>query len=121
MARLKFTHRLIPLRLARGNDSSIDVVFQIENLTDKEMLLSIEGKLPKNALLGFDPNLVHKRAMKKLGTLEPGEYVEASLRVYGARQTKPGDYPILLIVNEHYQDYTKVLEEYKRMGTIRVI
>ena len=121
MAHLKFTHRLIPLRLSRSSDSSIDIVFQIENKSDKELLLSIEGRLPKDALLGFDPNLVHRRAMKKIGTVQPGEYVEASLRIYGARQTPPGDYPVLLIVNEHYMDYSKVMEEYKRVATIRVI
>lgn len=100
----------------------MDIIFRIENLTEKPMLVSIEARiLKKTALLGFDDKLLHKHAVKKVGTLKPFQSVEVPIRIYGDPRTRPDDYPLELKVYEHYLDYDKVLGEYRREANIRVI
>ena len=121
MAGIKFTYKIIPLRLSRSHDNSVDIVVRLTNLDEEEKLISVEGKIVSHGLLGFDKNLTHKKAIKKVGVLLPGKSVEFPIRVYGSAQTKEGDYDVDLTLYEHFQDFNKVMESYTRRCTIRVI
>ena len=121
MEGIRFTYRLIPLRMSKTHDNNLDIVVRVTNNSEEEKLLSLEAKILSHGLLGFDSSLTHKKAVKKIGVLEPGKTVEFPIRIYGSSQTRPGDYEVELRLFEHFQDFTKVVESYPRVCTIRVI
>lgn len=120
MSGINFTYRLVPLRLSR-NDPLITVLVRVSNDTEEKKLLSMEAKVLTHGLLGFDRALNYKKAFKKIGELEPGASVEFSIKVYGSKQTKEGDYEILLTLYENFQDFDKVLSSRSKKCNIKVI
>ena len=121
MAGIKFTYKIIPLRMSRGQDTSVDVIVSLENNTEEEKLVSLEAAIKTHGLLGFDQALTHKRALKKVGVLKPSQRVEFPIRLYGSTQTRPMDYDIDLTLFEHFQDFSKVVHQFTRTCTVRVI
>ncbi|RME79833.1 MAG: hypothetical protein D6769_01315 [Methanobacteriota archaeon] len=121
MAGIRFTYKIIPLRMSRGQDTSVDIIVSLENNTEEEKLVSVEALIKTHGLIGFDQALTHKRAVKKVGILKPSQRVEFPIRVYGSTQTKPLDYDVELTLFEHFQDLTKVVNQFSRTCAIRVI
>ncbi len=121
MAGLKFTYRFIPLRFSPKTDKFVGLVLTIYNNTDEEKLVSFDLEIKTKGLLGFDQNAIHKRAIKKVGKLIPGEKREIMVKIYGTNATKANDYDIEIVLNEHYLDYDKILTRYKKEISLRVV
>ena len=103
-------HSFVPMRVLEKSGSSVDIIFDVYNNTDKEVLLSFDFKLPKKALIGFDPTATKKETTVKLKKIPPFEKTSFYITIYTTSQTPAYDYPILYYINYHVDDYSKVLE-----------
>jgi uncharacterized membrane protein len=121
MEDLLFTYKLLPLRIVKGKDNTLDIIVHVENRAENERLMSVEAVIKTNGLIGFDPTLTNKKAIAKLGYLKPYSKKEVSIRVYASNNTESKNYKIELYLIEHYQDYTKVMHAYKRTIDVSVV
>ncbi|MEM4295679.1 MAG: hypothetical protein QXS91_02640 [Candidatus Anstonellales archaeon] len=121
MEDISFTYKLLPLRIVKGKDNTLDIIVKVENRSDKEKLVSIEALIKSPGILGFDPTLSNKKAIAKLGLIKPLSKKEVPIRVYASPNTESKNYEIELYLIEHFQDYTKVMHAYKRKIDVMVV
>lgn len=119
---LSLSIRFLPLRLSAKKDNQTDMLVTIINKSEEKQLLSFEAFLPPREMVGFDRTVINKHYEKKLGNVEAGAKVDFAVPIYATTQTKPGNYPIGVLANIHYVDYTKVMPTgIKRKVYLRVV
>ncbi len=121
MAGIRFFYRFIPLRFSPKADKYVGMVITVENRSEEPKLLSADVVIKTQGQLGLDPSAVHKKGIKKIGRLNPGEKKEVMVKIYALPTAQPGEYEIDLYLNEHYLDYDKILARWKKEATLRVI
>lgn len=121
MTGLKFFYRFIPLRFSPKVDKYVGMIITVENKSDESKLLSVDVIVKTPGEVGLDPSAIHKKGIKKIGKLNPGERKEVMVKIYALPTTQSGEYDIELYLNEHYLDYDKILARWKKDATLRVI
>ena len=116
-----FTHKLLPLKIIKGKDNTLDIIVKVENKSDKERLMSIEAEIKTDGIIGFDPSFINKKTSVKIGTLQPFSRKEVSIRLFASPNTAEKTYEIALYLIEHYYDYSKVLHVYRRNVSVMVV
>jgi len=110
-----------PLRLSANNQSSVNLLVKIKNVSNSPQLVSVDALLPRNAMVGFDPACINKAAEKRMGEMKPGDTIEAHIQIWSNSQTKEGNYPIEVTVFSHYIGYEKVLSYIKKSTSLRAV
>ena len=110
-----------PLRLSASNQSSVNLLVKVKNVSNSPQLVSIDALLPRNAMVGFDPACINKAAEKRLGEMKPGDVSEVPITIWSNTQTKEGSYPVEVTVFSHYIGYEKVLSYIKKSTSLRAV
>lgn len=122
MPGLRISHSLLPLRLStKGPDNTADLTITVYNTTDEEKIVSVDINMMSRCLMGFDKAMVHKRATKNLGAVQPHGEESFTVRLYASPQTEEGSYTMQVIAFDHYLDFDKVLDKISKTFDVRVV
>ena len=108
-----------PIRLLAHKNDFAELTVSLTNDFDKELLTSLVVSLQKT--LGFDRSALSREREIRLGFIQPRETKTLRVRVWATQRTAPGDYASALTAVAHYRDYGHVLNETRRMFSLRVV
>ncbi|MEM4554409.1 MAG: hypothetical protein QXT25_00985 [Candidatus Anstonellaceae archaeon] len=114
-----FSTSLRPMRLDARKENCIEVIVSVTNVSDKQFLASASLEIPK--ALGFENAILAKMKEIRLGEIEPGKTKTASFSVCASTQTAPGTYALVLTINQHYRDYSHILNYAKKTVEVRAV
>ncbi|MCX8197192.1 MAG: hypothetical protein N3G80_02660 [Candidatus Micrarchaeota archaeon] len=114
-----FTTTLRPMRLSARKENCVEVLVSITNVTSEPFLASATLELPK--ALGFENAVVAKVKEIRLGEIPAGKTKVASFSVCASSQTAAGTYAMVLTINQHYRDYSHVMNYAKKTVEIRAV
>jgi len=110
-----------PLRLSASRKNSVQMLVRVKNISDESQLVSVDALLPKNCMLGFDQSCINKATEKRVGDLKAGASIDVPIEIFGANQTKEGNYGLEVTVYAHYIGYEKVIGYIKKNTSLRVV
>jgi uncharacterized membrane protein len=115
-----FGIRFLPIRADHKRDKYVTMIVKVVNMGEQEELVSLDIII-KGGRLALDPTMVHKKGVKKIGKVQPGEEKEVYVRIYLDTNTQPGMYPIEVRLNRHYNDFDHIIDVRKKVVELRVI
>ncbi|MEM4633869.1 MAG: hypothetical protein QW275_01820 [Candidatus Anstonellaceae archaeon] len=110
---------LRPMRLSARKESMIELIVEIKNVSDKPVMVSATCEIPR--ALGFENVGMAKIKEIRMGELAPGSQKSLSFAICSNSQTPPGTYSVVLTVNQHYRDYSHILNYAKKTVEIRAV
>ncbi len=91
----------------------------VVNDSSETRLYTVEVAVHSALSLGKSPFVNHGE--KRLGKLAPGASASVSFTLYPKPTTRPGEYPVRVIVYEHPGDYNLVLREVQKDLHLKVV
>lgn len=113
------TTSLRPVRLSAKKDNCLELLVTIKNATDEPFMVSASVEVPK--ALGFENVGIAKIKEIRMGELAARAEKTVSFSVCASFQTAPGVYAAQLTVNQHYRDYSHILNYAKKTVEIRAV
>lgn len=110
---------LRPVRLNARRENSLDLLIDLQNITNAPQMCSVVVELPKS--LGFDNVGLHKTRELRLGALEANVKKQVPVGIFANNQTPPGNYRLTITLNAHYRDYSHVINSVSKAVEIRVV
>ena len=110
---------LRPVRLSARKESCLEVLVTIKNVTESPVMTSATVEVPKS--LGFENLGFTKIKEIRIGELPARQEKTVSFSVCGNSQTPAGTYSVLLTVNQHYRDYSHILNQAKKTVELRAV
>lgn len=114
-------YRFIPMRILAKSNSSVDLVFDVYNNTDRDVLLSFDFGVPKEARIGFDSTTSKKTHTVKMNKIEPFGKGNFFISLYSTSQTPAFEYPIAYRINYHLDNYESVIEQKVNRCYLKVV
>jgi uncharacterized membrane protein len=111
--------KLNPVRLLARKESTLELEVNIKNITDKPFIASLTCEVPK--FLGFENVGMTKIKELRIGELEPNKEKKFYFTICSNSQTPKGTYSVLLTANQHYRDYSHILNYVKKTVEIRAV
>lgn len=115
----KVATELRPVRLNARKESSLELVVIVKNVTDKPVMTSVTCEVPRT--LGFENVGMTKIKEVRMGELAPGKEKTISFSVCSNSTTPAGTYSAVVAVNQHYRDYSHVLNYARKSVEIRAV
>ncbi len=110
---------LRPVRLNARKENCLEVLVTIKNASDAPVMASVTAEVPKS--LGFENLGITKIKEIRLGEIPAQKEKTISFSVCATSQTPAGTYSVLLGVNQHYRDYSHILNYARKTVEIRVV
>lgn len=107
-----------PFRLPAHKNDSVDLEIALENICDKELLTSVVVVAQKP--LSLDQTGLSQQREVRLGPMQSGERKALKVPVYSTPRTEPGVYSLKVFAISHYRDYGHVLNEVRKVLSLRV-
>ncbi len=113
------TTALRPVRLSARKESSLELLVTIKNVSGEPVMASATCEVPKS--IGFENVGMTRIKEIRMGSLEPQTEKTVSFSICSSSLTPPGTYSVLLSVNQHYRDYSHVLNYARKTVEIRAV
>jgi hypothetical protein len=110
---------LRPVRLSARKESSLELLVTVKNASEGAFMCSISVEVPRQ--LGFENVGMTKIKEIRIGELPPQKEKTVSFTICSNPSTAAGNYSVLLNVNQHYRDYSHVLNYAKKTVEVRVV
>lgn len=107
-----------PYRLPAGANDFVDLEIQLTNNFDKPVLTSIVVEVPKG--LGFERSAIQNQREIRLGTLAAYEKKFIKAQIWNTARSTPGEYAVKITAIAHFNDYAHVLNEARKIMSLRV-
>ena len=107
-----------PFRLDLQKNHSVQFSAEVTNREDEAKLLSMDILTTRE--LSFDKTGLQSQIKKKLDTLEPNQTIKMYFDLYPRSNIMPGEYPVEVVVKEHYKEYGYVVYQKKIRSILRV-
>jgi hypothetical protein len=110
---------LRPVRLSARKENCLEVLVTIKNASDAPVMASVTAEVPKS--LGFENLGITRIKEIRLGEIPAQKEKTVSFSVCASSQTPAGTYSVLLSVNQHYRDYSHILNYAKKTVEVRAV
>jgi hypothetical protein len=114
---INITNSLFPFRLNIKEKNPIELTLKIKNMGVEDKFISYDVVLERT--LSFDKSGLKKSVSIRHGTLKPDETISEKLEIFPFQGIKAGDHRVLVIVNEHYLDYTSLKQKTEKVIIIK--
>ena len=96
----------------------MQISVEMKNDSKEQKLVSLEVNLPRS--LGFDKSGLKTKEVVKIGNMNPEEEKKFYFEIFPKQATEAAEYPVEIMVLEHYKDYNNVNRRQSRQITVRV-
>lgn len=110
---------LRPVRLNARKANCLELLVTIKNVSDSGFIASASVEVPRQ--LGFENLGITKIKEIRMGELAARAEKAISFSICANPQTAQGTYSLLLTVNQHYRDYSHVLNYAKKSVEVRAV
>lgn len=107
-----------PFRLSAHKNDSVDLELEVKNICGEELLTSVVIVVQKP--LALDQTGLSQQREIRVGQLGAGEAKALKIPVYSTQRTEPGAYAVKVFAISHYRDYGHVLNEVRKLLSLRV-
>jgi hypothetical protein len=108
-----------PIRLAARKENCLELLVTIKNAGDGPFMVSATLEVPRT--LGFENVGLAKIKEIRMGELAAQAEKTVNFSVCANSQTPAGVYSAILTVNQHYRDYSHILNYAKKTVEVRVV
>ncbi|MGC8851326.1 MAG: hypothetical protein ACP5O3_03825 [Candidatus Micrarchaeia archaeon] len=109
---------LHPFRLYAHKNDYVNLQITLKNNFQRELLTSLVLIVPRG--LGFEQSALSTQKEIRIGMLKAGEEKTFKIPIWATQRTDAGDYKIKIFAIAHYHDYAYVLNESRKIITLRV-
>lgn len=115
---VSFKSNVFPYRMVLSRREPVQLSVEMKNDSAEQKLISLEISLPRN--LGFDKSGLKTREVIKIGNMIANEEKKLYFDIFPKAATEAMEYPVDIMVLEHYKDYNNVNRRQSKQVTIRV-